>query len=308
MIPNITIVSRNSKLALWQANFVKTALETLYPQLRVSILGVQTEGDVRLESSLAKIGGKGLFVKALEDCLLNGTADIAVHSLKDMPSELPTTLTITAILQREDPREAFISNTYKTIRDLPPNACIGTSSLRRQSQLLSIRKDLLCRDLRGNVDTRLQKLDNGECTAIILAVAGLKRLGLEHRIADYLSTDVLLPAVGQGALAIECRAQDRDTQALLRPLHHVPTATCVLAERRMNALLGGGCQFPIAAYATLTRTTLELQGMVNNPNGKQCLKARAASTPHKPLDVGKAVADMLFAMGAEAIIRACGNG
>ena len=302
----IRIVSRKSALALWQANFVKTQLQHLNPELSVEIIGITTEGDKDLESSLAKIGGKGLFVKALEEYLLNNEADLAVHSLKDMPVILPEGLEIAAILKREDVRDALISFEKVTLKDLPSNAIIGTSSLRRQSQLYAFRKDLQFKLLRGNVGTRLQKLDKGEYQAIILAAAGLKRLQLEDRIVEYLAPDIMLPAVGQGALCIECRRENTAIKELIAPLHHLPTAYCTFAERSMNAALGGSCQLPIAALGTLSSTgALRLQGMVGTPDGQILLKAEQVGPPEEMLTIGQQVAEQLFQKGAKKIIEAC---
>ncbi len=307
MQQTLRIVTRKSALALWQANFVKDKLQTLYPNLEITLIGVTTEGDQILDIPLTKMGGKGLFVKALEEHLLNHTADIAVHSIKDMPAALPEGLTLTAILEREDPSDAFISLQYPTLEALPPQATIGTSSLRRQAQLVALRGDLTIKMLRGNIDTRLQKLDNNEYDAIILATAGLKRLGLAHRITQSFSTTDptinMLPAVGQGALGIECRISDKKIQHLIMSLHHTPTAQCVLAERNMNALLGGNCQSPIAGLAIINdEGLLKLEGMVATPDGQTILKAWAIGNPEAMLIVGKQVAEQLLEQGAEDII------
>lgn len=306
-VPNtLRIVSRQSALALWQAEFVKTKLENYYPSLNITIQGVTTEGDKLLNSPLYNIGGKGLFVKELENALLDGTADIAVHSMKDVPAVLPTGLEIAAILTREDPRDALVSSKYSRVKHLPPNALVGTSSLRRQSQLLALRSDIRVSPLRGNVDSRVKKLDDEEYDAIILAVAGLKRLTLEHRISEYLSTDIMLPSIGQGALGIECRIEDETTQSLLAPLKDDETSYCVLAERSMNALLDGGCQLPVAGLATLNKGgTLKLTGMVCSPDGLTILKATAESTSSAALELGKQVARDLLEQGARKIIELC---
>lgn len=309
MQQTLRIVTRKSALALWQANFVKDKLQTLYPNLEITLISVTTEGDQILDIPLTKMGGKGLFVKALEEHLLNHTADIAVHSIKDMPAALPEGLTLTAILEREDPSDAFISLQYPTLEALPPQATIGTSSLRRQAQLVALRHDLTIKMLRGNIDTRLQKLDNNEYDAIILATAGLKRLGLAHRITQSFSTTDptinMLPAVGQGALGIECRISDKKIQHLIMPLHHTPTAQCVLAERHMNALLGGNCQSPIAGLAIINNEgLLKLEGMVATPDGRTILKAQAIGNPEAMLIVGKQVAEQLLEQGAQDIITA----
>jgi hydroxymethylbilane synthase len=300
------IVSRKSPLALWQAEFVKSQLQALQPQLDIIILPIQTEGDMNLSSSLAKIGGKGLFVKALEEYLLKNQADIAVHSLKDMPAELPEGLELAAILQREDPREAFVSCRYPSLQALPPRAVIGTSSLRRQSQLYALRSDLQIKNLRGNVDTRIQKLKQGDYDGILLAVAGLKRLGLENYIQEILPPDTLLPAVGQGALSIECRTHDLHTKEIIKPLHHLPTAYGVLAERAMNAKLGGGCQLPIAGLSVMIHhDMLKLQGLVGSPDGQKLLKATAEGKRKQAIEIGQQVAKLLLAAGAQNIIDRC---
>ncbi len=305
----LRIVTRKSALALWQANFVKDKLQTLHPKLDIILIGVTTEGDQILDVPLTKIGGKGLFVKALEEHLLNHTADIAVHSIKDMPAELAEGLTLSAILEREDPSDAFISFQYPNLAALPPHATIGTSSLRRQAQLYALRRDLTFKMLRGNIDTRIQKLDHNEYDAIILASAGLKRLGLAHRITQSFSTTDpttnMLPAVGQGALGIECRIEDTEIQHLIMPLHHTPTAQCVLAERNMNALLGGNCQSPIAGLAVINdEKLLKLTGMVATPDGQTILKACGIGNPESMLKISKEVATQLLAQGAKDIISA----
>lgn len=302
----LKIVTRESVLALWQANFVKNKLQALYPDMEIVLIGVTTEGDKILDVPLTKIGGKGLFVKALEEKLLNHEADIAVHSLKDMPAELPEGLLIGAILEREDPTDAFVSNKFSSIKALPSNAIVGTSSLRRQSQLSAIRPDLSLQTLRGNVNTRLQKLDNHEFDGIILASAGLKRLGLADRITEILPSQKMLSAVGQGALGIECRSKDADIRHLISPLHHMPTAQCVLAERSMNAMLGGSCQSPVAGLAIINQDgMLKLEGMVATPDGQTILKAWAVGNPEAMHLVGKQVAEQLLEQGADRIIAAC---
>lgn len=304
----LKIVTRKSALALWQANFVKDQLQVLHPDLEINLIGVTTEGDKILDVPLAKIGGKGLFVKALEEKLLNHEADIAVHSLKDMPAALLDGLALGAILKREDPTDAFVSLHYPSIQALPLNATVGTSSLRRQSQLYALRRDLNLQMLRGNVDSRLQKLEHGEYDAILLATAGLKRLGFLDRITEILSPQKMLSAVGQGALGIECRIEDAEIRHLIMPLHHTPTAQCVLAERNMNALLGGSCQSPIAGLAVINDDgMLKLEGMVATPDGKTLLKAWAIGNPEAMLMVGKQVAEQLLEQGADDIIIACSH-
>ena len=247
----LKIATRQSPLALWQANFVKNRLEDLYPQIKVKLISMVTKGDVILDTPLAKIGGKGLFVKELENALLEKCADIAVHSMKDVPMQFPKGLGLSVICKREDPRDAFVSNKYQSLDELPQGSIVGTSSLRRQCQLKQLRPDLDIRSLRGNVGTRLTKLDNGDYDAIILAAAGLIRLGMPNRITSFIETTQFLPAAGQGAVGIECRTDDAAVQALLAPLADPETTACVLAERAMNAHLQGGCQVPIGGYAVL---------------------------------------------------------
>lgn len=302
----LRIVTRKSALALWQANFVKNKLQALYPHLEIILIGVTTEGDRILDVPLTKIGGKSLFVKALEEKLLNNEADIAIHSVKDMPAALPKGLILSAILKREDATDAFISIQYPSVQALPPYATIGTSSLRRQAQLYASRRDLTFKMLRGNIDTRLQKLEHSEYDAIILATAGLKRLGLAHRVTQSFSITDMLPAVGQGALGIECRITDEEIRDLMMPLHHTPTAQCVLAERSMNAMLGGSCQSPVAGLAVINDDgLLKLEGMVATPDGQTILKAWTVGNPEAMLVVGKQVAERLLEQGADDIIAAC---
>lgn len=298
----IRIATRQSPLALWQAEFVKAELQRHHPGIEVELLGFTTQGDKILDSPLAKIGGKGLFVKELETAMLEGKADIAVHSMKDVPVEFPEGLGLTTICEREDPADAFVSNSFAAIDELPQGAIVGTSSLRRRCQLLQARPDLDIRDLRGNVNTRLRKLDDGEYQAIVLAVAGLKRLKMEGRIRSALPFELSLPAVGQGAVGIECRIDDTETLKLLEPLHHQPTATRVLAERAMNARLHGGCQVPIAGFAELGGNTLRLRGRVGSPDGKQLLQAEASGPAEQPEQLGQQVADTLLLQGAGAIL------
>lgn len=267
-------------------------------------MSIETEGDKRLDASLAKMGGKGLFVQALEEQVLSGEADIAVHSVKDMPVELPDGLELAVILKREDPRDAFVSMHFKNLHAIPREIMIGTSSLRRQGQLQAIRSDLNVVSVRGNVDTRLQKLDNGAFGALILAVAGLKRLGLASRITEYLSTDIMLPAVGQGALGIECRVDDEITKALIAPLNDTRSAQCVLAERSMNKHLGGSCEWPIGGLAKINHAgSLTLQGMVAAPDGSVLLKTNAAGRPEEKWELGHKVAEQLLAQGAQDILN-----
>jgi len=300
----IRIATRKSALALWQAEYVKARLEAAHPGLLVSLVPMVSRGDKLLDSPLSKIGGKGLFVKELETALLEGQADIAVHSMKDVPMDFPEGLGLYCICEREDPRDAFVSNRYKNLDELPQGSVVGTSSLRRQTQLLSHRPDLEIRFLRGNVNTRLAKLDAGEYDAIILAAAGLIRLGFESRITDSLDVTYSLPAGGQGAVGIECRSADSDIQALLAPLHHLETADRVVAERALNKRLNGGCQVPIASYAVLEGDQLWLRAMVGQPDGGALLRAEARG-PRTAADLlGVQVADDLLDQGADVILTA----
>ncbi len=300
----IRIATRKSALALWQAEYVKARLEQAHPGLVVSLVPMVSRGDKLLDSPLAKIGGKGLFVKELENALLAGEADIAVHSMKDVPMDFPEGLGLYCICEREDPRDAFVSNAYQTLDDLPPGAVVGTSSLRRQSQLLARRPDLEIRFLRGNVNTRLAKLDAGEYAAIILAAAGLIRLGFEARIRSSISVDDSLPAGGQGAVGIECRTADPAIHALLEPLNHAPTAVRVKAERALNKHLNGGCQVPIASYAVLEGEQIWLRGLVGEPSGTVLLNAQARGPMADPEALGVRVAEELLSQGAGSILRA----
>ena len=300
----IRIATRKSALALWQAEYVKARLEQAHPGLKVSLVPMVSRGDKLLDAPLAKIGGKGLFVKELETALLENEADIAVHSMKDVPMDFPEGLGLYCICEREDPRDAFVSNTYDSLDALPAGSVVGTSSLRRQAQLLARRPDLKIQFLRGNVNTRLAKLDAGEYDAIILAAAGLIRLGFEDRIRSSISAEDSLPAGGQGAVGIECRSADSDVHALLAPLHHRDTALRVTAERALNKHLNGGCQVPIACYALLEDDQLWLRGLVGQPDGGLLLRAedRAASSDAEAL--GVRVAEALLAQGADAILQA----
>ncbi|AXT92578.1 hydroxymethylbilane synthase [Moraxella catarrhalis] len=273
-IRTLTIATRQSPLALWQANFIKAKLEQLYPSLSVELLEMVTKGDKILDTPLAKIGGKGLFVKELEQALYDKRADIAVHSLKDVPMVLPEGLMLGAYCERHAPTDAFVSNHFEHLDDLPTGAILGTSSLRRECQLRQARPDLDIKSLRGNVGTRLGKLDAGEYDAIILATSGLERLGLHKRIRHELDDELSLPAVGQGALAIECRSDDEAIKLLLSPLNHPKTRLCVLAERAMNRALEGGCQVPIAGFAVIEDGMLTLRGRVGSVDGKTLLKAQ----------------------------------
>jgi hydroxymethylbilane synthase len=298
----IIIASRVSRLAMWQAEHVRDALAALYPACRVEILGMSTRGDEILDRSLAKIGGKGLFVKELENALEDGRADIAVHSAKDVPMDLQAGFTLAAFLAREDPRDALVSNRYERLADLPAGAVVGTSSLRREAQLRSRFPGLDIQPLRGNLDTRLAKLDRGEYAAIVLAVAGLKRLGLSGRIRAVLAPEESLPAVGQGALAIECRDGRPELVAALAPLHDAATAACVRAERAVSRALGGSCTVPLAAHAELTNGALALRGLVASPDGKRIARGEVRGDAAAPERVGEALAGALRAQGADKIL------
>nr|WP_286945328.1 hydroxymethylbilane synthase [Pseudomonas sp. UBA6718] len=302
MSREIRIATRKSALALWQAEYVKARLEQAHPGLKVSLVPMVSRGDKLLDAPLAKIGGKGLFVKELETALLENEADIAVHSMKDVPMDFPEGLGLFCICEREDPRDAFVSNTYDSLDALPPGSVVGTSSLRRQAQLLARRPDLKIHFLRGNVNTRLAKLDAGDYDAIILAAAGLIRLGFEARIRASISVDDSLPAGGQGAVGIECRTADAEIHALLAPLHHAETAARVTAERALNKRLNGGCQVPIACYALLEGEQLWLRGLVGQPDGGLLLRAEGRGSDAEAL--GVQVAEQLLAQGAEAILKA----
>ncbi|WPO99785.1 hydroxymethylbilane synthase [Pseudomonas sp. HR96] len=301
-IREIRIATRKSALALWQAEHVKQRLEQAHPGLEVSLVPMVSRGDKLLDSPLSKIGGKGLFVKELETALLENQADIAVHSMKDVPMDFPAGLGLYCICEREDPRDAFVSNTYASLEALPTGSVVGTSSLRRQTQLLARRPDLQIRFLRGNVNTRLAKLDAGEYDAIILAAAGLIRLGFEQRITANLSIEHSLPAGGQGAVGVECRTADLDIHALLAPLHHADTDVRVRAERAMNKHLNGGCQVPIASYAVLEGEQLWLRGLVGQTTGGLLLEAEQRGPRHSPEALGEAVAERLLSQGAGAIL------
>ncbi|MFM5427592.1 hydroxymethylbilane synthase [Aeromonas veronii] len=298
----LKIATRKSPLALWQANFVKDRLEALHPQLQVELVPMSTQGDKILDTPLAKVGGKGLFVKELETAMLEGRADIAVHSMKDVPVEFPEGLGLHTICEREDPRDAFVSNRFKAIAELPQGAVVGTSSLRRQCQLRAARPDLVIRDLRGNVNTRLAKLDAGEYDAIILAAAGLKRLEMAHRITAFIEPEQSLPANGQGAVGIECRLDDVELHALLAPLEHAETRARVLTERSMNRALQGGCQVPIGAYALVEGEQIWLRGLVGSPDGTQVIRDEIRGSLADGEALGEQLAQRLLAAGADEIL------
>lgn len=298
----LKIATRQSPLALWQANFVKDRLTEIYPDLTVELVPMVTKGDVILDTPLAKIGGKGLFVKELENALLNGEADIAVHSMKDVPMTFPAGLGLSVICKREDPRDAFVSNRYRSLHELPPGAIVGTSSLRRQCQLKTLRPDLNVQSLRGNVGTRLSKLDKGDYDAVILASAGLIRLGMRERIASFIETEISLPAAGQGAVGIECRTGDERVQKLLAPLADAETTACVLAERAMNNRLQGGCQVPIGGYAVLNGDELHLRALVGALDGSKIIRAEGKSAVKNAEVLGVRIAEQLLTQGADKIL------
>lgn len=304
MKKTLKIATRQSPLALWQAEYIRDRLEQLHPQLQVELVTFVTQGDKILDTPLAKIGGKGLFVKELEAALMDGRADLAVHSMKDVPMQLPEGLELAVICEREDPFDAFVSNNYEKFEDLPQGAKLGTSSLRRKSQILKQRPDLEVIDLRGNVGTRLSKLDAGQYDAIILASAGLKRLGLSERIRHSLTAEVSLPAVGQGALGLECRSNDQEILDLIMPLMHAETNACVRAERAFNAYLEGGCQVPIAGFATLDNQTLSLEGRVGSADGQTLLRSNVQGAPEDAEKLGVQLAQNLLQQGAGELLKA----
>ncbi|ATG79037.1 hydroxymethylbilane synthase [Pseudoalteromonas sp. B131b] len=298
----VRIATRKSALALWQAEFVKAELERFHADVCVELVPMSTQGDIILDTPLAKIGGKGLFVKELEQAMLDGRADIAVHSMKDVPVEFPEGLELHTICEREDPRDAFVSNNFANLSELPQGAIVGTSSLRRQCQIKALRPDLDIRDLRGNVNTRLGKLDDGQYDAIILAAAGLIRLKMKSRIADYIEPEVSLPANGQGAVGIECRIDDEVTKALLAPLEHTQTRIRVNAERSMNRYLEGGCQVPIGAYALVDGEQVHLRGLVGAVDGSEILRDEVTGHVNDAEKLGIELAKKLLAQGADKIL------
>ena len=299
----LKIATRKSPLALWQAEFVKSNLESLNPGLDVELVKMTTQGDQILNSPLSKIGGKSLFIKELEVGMMEGRADIAVHSMKDVPYELPQGFEIGAILERENPFDAFVSNAFNSIGDLPIGARVGSCSLRRIVQLKALRPDLVILDLRGNVNTRLKKLDDGEYDAIILACSGLIRLGFEDRIKQHLSPETSLPAVGQGALGIEIRANDHEISGLVKPLIHKKTLNEVSAERALNATLQGGCSVAIGAFATSNGSELKLSGMVGNVASGKILRVEELGDMNKPSDLGIITAKKLLSLGARELLN-----
>ena len=299
----VRIATRKSALALWQAEYVKAQLEHFHQDITVELVPMTTKGDIILDTPLAKVGGKGLFVKELEVAMLEGRADIAVHSMKDVPVDFPEGLGLEVICPREDPRDAFVSNTYASIDELPKGAIVGTSSLRRQCQLKSQRPDLEIRDLRGNVNTRLKKLDDGEYDAIILASAGLIRLEMPERIKAYIEPEQMLPANGQGAVGIECRTDDETIKRLLAPLECQATRVRVLAERAMNRALEGGCQVPIGSYAIIEENELYLRGLVGSVDGTEIIESEITGSVEQAEQIGEKLAETLLGLGAKRILQ-----
>lgn len=300
----LVIASRESPLAMWQALHIQSRLQALYPETVVEILGMTTTGDQILDTPLARVGGKGLFVKELETALADGRADLAVHSMKDVPMNLPEGFLMAATGEREDPRDAFVSNDFASLEALPAGSIVGTSSLRRQSQLQARFPDLKIESLRGNLQTRLRKLDEGQYAAIILAAAGLIRLGLQARIRSVISPELSIPAVGQGALGIEINAARMDLLAILAPLNHADTEVCVKAERAMSRALAGSCTVPLGAYATCHADTIEITGFVASVDGKQMLIEKAAGHRSQAEALGQQLANQLLASGASEILAA----
>ena len=300
----LRIATRQSPLALWQAEHVKSRLLHYHPDLEIELVGLTTRGDKILDAPLSKVGGKGLFVKELEVAMLEGRADLAVHSMKDVPMEFPEGLGLAVICEREDPSDAFVSNRFNALEELPQDAILGTSSLRRQCQLREKYPRLQVKFLRGNVQTRLSKLDQGEFDAIILATAGLIRLELEERITQRIPDTICLPAGGQGAVGIECRTDDAELHKLLLPLHHIPTEICVRAERAMNRRLEGGCQVPIACFAQLeSAESLTLRGLVGAVDGSRILRGSLKGGPEQAESLGVELAELLLERGAGQILR-----
>jgi len=302
----LVIASRESRLAMWQAEFVRDALRKLYPSCDVRILGMTTRGDQILDRTLSKVGGKGLFVKELENALADGRADLAVHSLKDVPMSLPEGFALAAVMEREDPRDAFVSNDFASLGALPAGSVVGTSSLRREAMLRARYPELIVQPLRGNLDTRLSKLDRGDYAAIILASAGLKRLGLAGRIRAWLEPEESLPSAGQGALGIEIRAGRPELAAWLAPLKHEPTRLAVEAERAVSRALGGSCDVPLAAYADWQGAQLHLASRVSMPDGSRAAFAEASAAVTSAADalaLGEAVARSLELQGARAVVN-----
>ncbi len=299
----VRIATRKSPLALWQAGFVRARLQEIHPGLEVTLLPLSTRGDKILDAPLAKVGGKALFVKELEQALIDSEADIAVHSTKDLPVDLPEGLELAVILQRQDPRDGLVSNYYDDIRSLPQQARVGTSSVRRQCQLLKLRPDLNLLDLRGNVGTRLAKLDAGEFDAIVLACAGLQRMELESRIRQRIDPKLMVPAIAQGAISIECRANDDDVRRLITPLDDADSHICIRAERAFNRRLMGGCQVPIGGYAEVHGSELRLRGMVGRPDGTELIYGEQRDSTRGAERLGTTLAEDILARGAGQILK-----
>ena len=302
----LRIATRKSPLAVWQAEHVAARLRQIHPTLTIELVRMVTQGDKILDSPLSKVGGKGLFVKELESALYEGRADIAVHSLKDVPMTLPEGLHLAVVMERHSPFDAFVSNQFDRLDALPEGATVGTSSLRRSLQISERYPHLDIKDLRGNINTRLQKLDDGQYDAIILAESGLQRMGFDDRITAVLTPEVSLPAVGQGALGIECRENDAEVESLLAALEHPPTRLRVTAERAMNHRLNGGCQVPIGAYAELDGDQLRLRGMVGQPDGSEVFRQDLAGSPDDPEALGVRVAEDLLSQGADRVLKTLG--
>jgi hydroxymethylbilane synthase len=305
-VNHLRIATRESPLALWQAHHVKALLREAHPALSVELVPMTTAGDQLLDRSLATVGGKGLFVKELETAMLEGRADIAVHSMKDVPAQLPPGLCLAAFLRAEDPRDALVSRHHASLAALPDGAVVGSSSLRRQAQLLGLRPDLKLRELRGNVGTRLRKLDEGQYDAIVLAHAGLQRLGLQARIRESFAVDVFIPAIAQGVIGIECREDDAATRQRLAPLHHGPSATRLAAERALNARLGGACTVPVAGHAVLHGGKLRLEALAAAPDGSRMVRAALQGKTADAAQIGTALAEHLLAAGARDILAGLG--
>jgi hydroxymethylbilane synthase len=299
----IRIGTRASALALWQAEWVKSELEKKYPGTTVTLTKIKTTGDKILDVPLAKVGGKGLFVKEIEEAMLENEIDIAVHSMKDVPTFFPDGLHLSCITKREDPRDALLTRNKVKFKDLPKGANVGTSSLRRQAQLMSVRPDFVIHQLRGNVDTRLRKLKEGQYDAIILAAAGVKRLGLAENVSEYIDPEISLPAIGQGALGIECRVDDRELNDMIAFFNHADTRTCVTGERALLRRLEGGCQVPIACYGEMKDGKLHLTGLVGSVDGKRIIKDAIDGAPEKAEKLGVTLAEKLLSRGADVILR-----
>ncbi|MGK0291102.1 MAG: hydroxymethylbilane synthase [bacterium] len=306
MSKTLRIATRSSALALWQAYWVKDQIQSHFPEVQIELLQMKTKGDIILDTPLSKIGGKGLFVKELENAILEGSADIAVHSMKDVPTELPEGLEISVITKRAEHQDAFVSNTYKSFEELPQNAVVGTSSLRRIAQLQRQRPDLEFKSLRGNVNTRLRKLDEGQFDAIILAAAGLVRLEMEDRITQTIPVEISLPAIAQGAVGIESRIDDKDILKYLNPLKDRITTLQITAERALLTRLNGGCQVPIAGYATIKDERITLTGIVASPDGKQFIKIKKEGSVDQATEIGVSLGEEILKQGGREILQAVG--